>query len=319
MHITINSRPYSVISSIADDVQFSADKNYLFDLDYLGGLLVKGERAQEFLQGQVSCDVRQINNNTMRQGVMCNLQGRILAALDIVQREELSLVLPKDLLTATQKTLSKPAMLSRVSIQATDDLSFLGLYVQNPADLIPWGGQFPQDRFAVRSNENGSIYNLGNNLYVLMSTATAAAELKAKYQACHQFRGSFSWHALKLKHKQIEIYPETRGLFLPHRLDLHLTGYLNFDKGCYKGQEIIARTHYRAKLKHHLNVFIIKNNKSLSSGDRLLKPNTELELGEVIDYSPRAHEEFLVAVSILNDHPNEVEIAQNFVSLLTVS
>jgi folate-binding protein YgfZ len=310
MNIIINSRPYTVFSSLSDELLLANDKNYLFDLEYLGCMLLEGERAREFLQGQISCDVREVNPNTMRQGVMCNLQGRILAALDVIEHGGLYLILPKDILAATQKNLAKPALLSRVNVQPSESFKLLGLYLQNPNDITPWELPLPQDQLDVAFNEHGVIYNLGNNLYVVMATTQSVKMLQSQFLSCQQLKGSFAWHALKLKHKHIEIYPETRGLFLPHRLDFHLSRYLSFAKGCYKGQEIIARTHYRAKLKHQLKIFHVEDSPHLKSGDCLFKPNTEVEVGEIIDFTPLKEREFLVAVSILTDHPNEVQLSQ---------
>jgi folate-binding protein YgfZ len=110
--------------------------------------------------------------------------------------------------------------------------------------------------------------------------------------------GSLTWHTLKLYQKQIDIYPESRGLFLPHRLGLHLSQYISFDKGCYKGQEIIARTHYRATLKHELKTYIIRTEHPLYSGQKLYNVNEETEIGELIDYSMLGDNTYLIAVSI---------------------
>ncbi|MFI4919923.1 MAG: tRNA-modifying protein YgfZ, partial [Legionellales bacterium] len=116
-----------------------------------------------------------------------------------------------------------------------------------------------------------------------------------------QVLGSLTWNTLRLKHKQINIYPESRGLFLPHRLDLHLTNYISFNKGCYKGQEIIARTHYKATLKHELKIFEIQTNETIYSGQKLLSLTQETEVGELIDYSYLHNNRYLIAVSMLKE------------------
>jgi len=73
------------------------------------------------------------------------------------------------------------------------------------------------------------------------------------------------------------IYPETSGKFLPHDINLHHLGGIHFDKGCYTGQEIIARMHYRGKLKTHLHKVTIQTNTALKPGDIVHKDDTVVD------------------------------------------
>jgi folate-binding protein YgfZ len=113
---------------------------------------------------------------------------------------------------------------------------------------------------------------------------------------------------LQLKQQRIEIYPESRAVFLPHRLGLHQRDYISFNKGCYKGQEIIARTHYKATLKHELKVFTIQTDATLKSGLRLLAPDSDQEIGELVDYAPIGDGLYLIAASILIDSDKHARI-----------
>ena len=82
------------------------------------------------------------------------------------------------------------------------------------------------------------------------------------------------------------------------RLDLHQTPYLSFNKGCYKGQEIIARMHYKATLKHQLGLYEISTPEKIYSGQKLLN-ESGAEVGELVDYSLLGKEHYLVIVSLL--------------------
>ncbi|MFW2569733.1 YgfZ/GcvT domain-containing protein [Legionella sp. 29fVS95] len=306
----LNSRPYTALSSLEDEFNFQADKNYLFDLAYLTSIAVIGERSAEFLQGQLSCDIRKVTTDRMQQGVMCNLKGRILALLDVINWHHLQLVLPVDLLTETKASLMKTALLSRVQLEPTSYRMY-GLYVNNQSDLLPENLQLPNECFAVTHSNELCCYQLSDSFYLILATEEATSSLSQPFIRKQQMRGSLAWHQLQLQQKRVVIYPETRGLFLPHRLDLHLSGYLSFDKGCYKGQEIIARTHYKAKLKHGLRLFSIHTPELLLAGKKLFTPSGETEVGELIDFSPLADGRYLIASSILFEHPNEILIEGN--------
>lgn len=304
---SINNRAYTHLLPLKEEFVFEKDKNYLFELDYLSCLSVLGDKAEEFLQGQLSCDLRQVTTETIRRGAMCNLKGRVLALLDVLNWQGFQLILPKDILTETQVSLTKTAMLSRVKLEQLNGFEIYGFYLSNQDDLLPTVLQLPSEQLSLSANENNCIYHLGGNFYILIIKKEQAPDLQQRFSKHGQMRGSLAWHQLRLKSKEISIYPETRGLFLPHRIDLQLAGYLSFDKGCYKGQEIVARTHYRAKLKHGLKLFVIKTTDTLFAGKKLFNLQGDVEVGELIDFSP-LDERYLIAVSILLDCPSVIRI-----------
>ncbi len=297
----VNSRVLTTFNSLDSELALDKKNNYLFDLSYLGVLNVLGDKAQDFLQGQLTCDVRLISDIQMIEGAQCNLKGRILSLLDVINWNGFKLVLPDDLIELTQISLTKTAQLSRVSIEKNNDLKVFGFYLQNPKDIIPDATFLPDHRYAQAHSANYCYYHLGNGFYIFIIEAGIEHEFCKIFLEHNQLLGSLTWHTLRLYNQHIDIYPESRGLFLPHRLNLHQTQYISFDKGCYKGQEIIARTHYRATLKHELRLYVIKSDKKIYSGQKLLKITDETELGELIDYSPLGNNHYLIAVSILKE------------------
>ncbi|KTD36696.1 glycine cleavage T protein [Legionella nautarum] len=304
----INNRSLTAVLPFAEELSLEKNKNYLFDLSYLSSLKVIGERAEEFLQGQISCDVHKVSASTIQQGASCNLKGRVLALFDVLNWQGFQLILANDLLAATEHSLSKTAMLSRVKLEQNRDYQIYGFYLTNPKDLLPANNPLPSTPLALNSTEQSCCYSLDKQFYILLIKKDQSASLIQPFIEHQQFRGSLAWHQLQLTHKRIQIYPDTRGIFLPHRIDLHLSGHLSFDKGCYKGQEIVARTHYRATLKHGLKLFIIETTETLSAGKKLFALDNEAEVGELIDYCPLTSNRYLVAVSILFEHPSQVLI-----------
>lgn len=318
--LSIGNREYTNYLSLDQELNFKKNKNYLFPLSYLGGLSFIGKEAESFLQGQVSCNVKEIQPSTMRSGALCNLKGRILALLDVILWNNCwQIIVPRDLLEATENTLNKTALLSRVKIEKVN-YQIYGFYLDNAQDLSPLGLPLEElltchTRFAVWQDKNYYCHSLGDGFYIILvsnlNTKEAIQNFEEPFKRFNQLRGSFAWHFLLLCQKQFQIYPETRGLFLPHRLDLHLSGYLSFDKGCYKGQEIVARTHYKATLKHGLKLFYLDDIKeSLSIGEKLLD-ESGATVGELIDYSFVKEGNWLILVSILFNHPTQVRLEKH--------
>lgn len=306
--VKVNNRQLTVLNPHPAELVFDIEKNYLFDLSYLGVLQVTGERAQEFLQGQLSCNLLDVNPNQMRQGALCDLKGRILSLLDVVNWHGFQLILPQDLLRLTETSLAKTALFSRAALNPSNDYTCLGFHLQDTDDLIPYNANLTNTPYEVIQEDNYCCYCLGNNHYIFLVKSNESQSICDPFINKNQWRGSLAWHALQLQQKRVDIYPESRGLFLPHRLDLQLSGYLSFNKGCYKGQEIIARMHYRAKLKHQLKILMIESKEPLKSGQKIVDKTTHDELGELIDYCPIGNNQFLIAASILFDHTENFSI-----------
>jgi len=286
-------------------------ENTLFDLSYLSVLNLIGEQASEFLQGQISCDVNQVTANTMRQGALCNLKGRVLALPDVLSWHGLKLILPQNLLEKTQKSLSATAMLSRVTLEPATQYQMLGFYLHDAKQALPLEGVWPSDKNAVLVNDNACAYYLGDNFYLMLVDTNQLEAIKAPYVQQNLLQDANAWHALRLQHSEIQIYPESRGLFLPHRLGLQNTGHLNFDKGCYKGQEIIARTHYRAKIKHAMKVFTIETSEHLTPGLRIMTEDGTREVGELVDFCHLGNSNHvMLAASLLIEHPDTMRFEE---------
>jgi len=306
----INSREYTCFTPIKNELTFEKNINYLFELSYLAGLHIQGELAQPFLQGQVTCDVKEVSLQQCRQGALCNLKGRILALLDIVhwERHGFQLIVPTDLLHQTQASLAKTAMFSQVTLSPNANVQLFGFYLQNEMDTTPMDEKLPTNRYDCVQGEHYCGYHLGDNLFIFMVDNEHVKDFTHPFIKRSQWRGSLAWHALQLANKHLEIYPESRGLFLPHRIDLQHTQYLSFNKGCYKGQEIIARTHYRAKLKHGLKVFTVQTDAALQSGQKILSADGATEVGELIDYCPLGNNTYLIATSIVLEAPSKIKL-----------
>ncbi|HAU1296271.1 TPA: folate-binding protein YgfZ [Legionella pneumophila] len=304
----VNNRSFTTFHSIESELLLNQQKNYLFDLSYLGVIDLFGDKSIDFLQGQLTCDLRLVSDASMIQGAQCNLKGRILSLLDIINWQGIKLVLPQDLIEVTQNSLNKAALLSRVKITTNNSYKVLGFYLQHDNDQIPRLLPLPNELYALSYTSHGCVYHLGKGFYIYLIHSDYYDSFCKPFIENNQLLGSLTWHTLRLFNNQIDIYPNSRGLFLPHRIGLHQTSYVSFDKGCYKGQEIIARTHYRATLKHELKKFIIQTSNELHAGQKLFKSDEDTEIGELIDYSMLGQNQYLVAASILKESFSSVRL-----------
>jgi len=111
---------------------------------------------------------------------------------------------------------------------------------------------------------------------------------------------TMSWKQLNIQERIASIYPETSGKFLPHDIHLHELGAISFNKGCFTGQEIIARMHYRGKLKKRLYLATIESNVSPQLGEDIFyfrdhKPEVSGSIVDVYDYKKNNYRALIVA------------------------
>lgn len=202
-------------------------------MNHLTTLYIHGKDAKTFLQGQVTCDMNLLEPLKAQPSGCCNLQGRIVALFFVLLwKEGYLLVLPKSILKNTVKHLKKYAVFSKVTFE------------ENP-DLVCWGFlEKPEDTLL-------EIYTCFDNLFLVIENK----EKKHEIATLSKILDDNAWHYQQLLHGFPDISPETQETFLPHRIGLqNIDGVLNFKKGCYLGQEIIARTHFKATLKHTIRL-----------------------------------------------------------------
>lgn len=250
-------------------------------LETLGCLRVEGPDALSFLQGQLSCDFTKLNETHSRLAVYCNLQGRVVASLRcFIFQEAFYLLLAKDLLEKTQKILNKYALFSKVEVSIDDSLSVLG--------CINLDGSLAFNQ--VRSLDDR--IELGTGLSTPRQFVIAKGDVLEDYQdqlAKHYERLSTEqWILADIQDGIVTITESTSEQFVPHRLNYQYLDALDFEKGCYLGQEIVARMHYRGQLKHHchhlkLNADAPKGDIVMQSGQDVLIVMKDSDLSDDLD------------------------------------
>jgi len=232
--------------------------NILAPLSHFGLLKVSGPDTQTFLQGQLTCDMQEVTTNNSCLGAYCNQQGRIIAAFRIFQYSEAYyLRMPKAIVDPTLDKLNQYALFSKVKLQnATDEL--LGIGVTGVKSL---------------AHENSIVMPIGHARFECYGPAAAIQQLIEKLDL--PMLDPWVWQLLDIRSGIPNIYLETQEKFLPHRINYHLINGINFNKGCYLGQEIIARMQYRGKLKHHM--YRVASEHALKPGDSFK------DIGQVVD------------------------------------
>jgi folate-binding protein YgfZ len=199
----------------------------------LGALRFRGPDVRRFLQGQLSNDLDRLDSGTLLRAGLHNPQGRTLALLGLLAwpEEDIGAILPLELVTEVAAQLRRYVLRARVAISdESAALRVYGLCVPAPAP-VPAG--------AVR-------FDAGRALSVLPAAAAAPAGPALSRE---------QWRAFDLAAGLPQVYRATAGQFVAQMLNLDCIDAISFSKGCYTGQEVIARAHYRGRVKRRMQRF----------------------------------------------------------------
>ncbi|MES2772064.1 MAG: folate-binding protein [Pseudomonadota bacterium] len=254
----------------------------LTPLNHLGLIACSGEEAKIFLQNQLTSDVNALAVDNAQYSAWCTPKGRVLASF-LVRRSESAyyLRLSADLIAATLKRLQMFVLRSKVKLAlVSEEYQLFGLAGAN-AEAALRAAQLPIPEPAEGSNlnslrfANGEVTRLDRSRFEIMIRQDAAIACWQALAEHARLAGTETWQWLEVEAGIPLITAINTDSFIPQMLNLEKIGGLSFKKGCYPGQEIVARTQYLGKLKRRLYRF--HSEQKVLAGDTLYTTATTLE------------------------------------------
>jgi len=230
------------------------DAAVLCDLAPVGAIAVTGPEAEPFLQGQVTSDLARLADGAVQRSAWCNPKGRVLAnfLLHRISGEHFEMLLPASLLASTAKRLSMYVLRAKVKVaDAGNKRVHIGLGGPAAAACISAIAVTPSVTHAT-AIEGGVLIALSPDRFLLGVALEQAPTLWNTLSARARPAGFPSWEWLTVRAGVPVVTPPTQEAFIPQMLNLDALSAVAFDKGCYPGQEIVARTRYLGRLKERL-------------------------------------------------------------------
>ncbi|MGH8501187.1 MAG: YgfZ/GcvT domain-containing protein [Gammaproteobacteria bacterium] len=231
--------------------------NVLCDLSHRGLIGARGEDAVDFLQNQLSSDVREISETHSQLSSYCSPRGRMLASLRLFRRgDTYYLSLPAEILQATLKRVRMFVLRAKVILEDQSlDLVRCG-YSGTDAEqeLKQAFGACPTGvDDALQTGELTVLRIPGPHpRFEIHGPAAAVTKLWDRLNVRAAPVGAAPWALLDILSGLPNIYPATADRFVPQMANLQLIGGVSFSKGCYPGQEVVARMHYLGNLKRRM-------------------------------------------------------------------
>ena len=277
----------------AREFESAVAKNVVADLSHLGLLCALGPDVEEFLQGQFSNDVSQTSEQHSQLSSYCSPKGRMLAIFLLFRRDNIFyLRLPRETLDSFLKRLGMFVLRAQVTLaDASDRLIRIGLAGASVADALQDLIEIiPKAPYDVVQQDTITIIRIPGpqprfEVYGPLGAMQAHWETLAK--TCTPV-GAGPWELLDILAGIPTIYPGTVDTFVPQMANLELIDGVNFTKGCYPGQEIVARTKYLGKLKRRMYLGRIQTEQPPQPGNELFPASgdTEQAAGKLVLAQP---------------------------------
>ena len=270
--------------------ELAAAKNgtIVADLSQLGLTAFTGEETVAFLQGQLTNDVRQLQTDTAQWNGYCSPKGRLLGNfLMWRQGDDYVLQMSGDIRESVQKKLAMFIMRSKTKARdASDENVRLVIAGAQAAEAVKTEfGALPDAPMKSIPAEFGTVIRVSEDKFVLSISPTSAERVWRGLTQSATPVGAPVWDGLRLNAGIPMITAATQDQFVPQMVNLEVIGGVSFQKGCYTGQEIVARSQYLGKLKRRM--FLAHVDSEAAPGDSLYSADMEGQAtGMVVNTAP---------------------------------
>jgi len=275
---------------------FIADQSVIAPLTHLSLLTVSGKDAATFLQGQTTCNINDLIDNQAQLGAYCNAKGRTISTFIIIKQDTIfQLILTTDLIDVVRKKLQ--LYILRSDVQLTDQsgqLVLIGMHkvtLANQENCYAYPAQ-EDSHFIICTGEQAQT------TWKNLITESSALAISAN-----------AWLELDILAGMPWLFSATSEEFVPQMLNLDKLNAISFEKGCYTGQEIVARTHYLGKNKRAMYLASCITKLPILPGCSInTQENLDNLLGTVILSAPSSNSTLLLVV--LKDKACEIKNLQ---------
>lgn len=272
----------------AGELRAAQERTVVVPLTHLGLIEAQGEDARSFLHSQLTSDVNHLAADKAQHAAWCTAKGRMQASFLLwCQDERYHLALAADLQEAVQKRLQMFVLRAKVRIAALNDQKILlGVAGPQAAEALADAAlPCPPEPLGTASDAGVTVVRLDELRFVVAAPQAMMAALWQKLTVKARAAGLPVWRWLDIRAGLPLVTAATREEFVPQMADFEKIGGVSFHKGCYPGQEIVARTQYLGKVKRHLYRLI--SAEVLVAGADLHSPdNPDQACGKIVSAAP---------------------------------
>mgnify|MGYP000305891183 FL=1 len=291
----------SLPQQLSSDAYF--DKNCITDLSYLGLLQISGPDTDKFLQGQLTCDLKAITPQQSKLGACCTPKGRMVTNFSAVRTDEhqIQLVMAKEIVASTLQHLSKYAVFFKAELSDASN-TWIRMVISGPdtrSTLSSLFAELPKSCDQITTHSDGFIIQVAPTASLNGTEASTAERFELWFKSHKE--ATTAWQKIRTTHEFVDhkvgrlldiaagigrIETNTQELFIPQMLNLQAIKGVSFNKGCYTGQEIVARMQYRGTLKRRMYRAQVKTDTPPLPGTECFGSDRSSQIGHIVNVTP---------------------------------
>lgn len=290
---------------------YSENTEFLCATEHLGLIQVDGEDALNFLQNQLSNDIAKIDDNTCQLNSYSNHKGRMYSIFYVIKNQNgYLLIVPKSQIEFLLQRLQMFVIMAKVTLSdVSAQFAKIGCLSEATANSM-----FAADEFIKR--ESGSLHirlNPNNlNRVLTLSSFESAKSYWTSLSESLTICNTNAWHLAEINEGIPSLTPETSEAFVLQMSNLQLLNGVSFKKGCFPGQEIVARTKYLGKAKRRMYLCRVESDIKPLPIEELCDTSSDAADGSgkvvIAAQADATHYEFLCVANIKKAEANTLKL-----------
>ena len=274
-------------------------------LDNFTVITFSGEGAEELLQGQLTCDVLKVSKEQSSLGALCNVKGRVVSSFILTSENpnQFNLICLKETASKTIGALEKYFPFYKVEVKQNNNHQLFALEKSELKESRDLEASSQQNTFSYKGLK--LIHYLEKKFFLVISKKNDKPPLLTSAPLSKDIN---KWNVDDIYADNIEITQELSGLYTPHELNYQKTQRVDFEKGCYTGQEIVARMHYRAK--NLPKVRLAQFTKGVVQENMTIQTNHGKKVGNIVKVAKGEEGLICIASLKIQDKAEDLEIKE---------
>ena len=292
-----------------DELAVTRAGTVLVPLDHLALFECTGEDATSFLHNQLTSDVNHLDAGTAQHSSWCTHKGRMQASFILYrQGADYRALLSADLLDSTLKQLQRYVLRAKARLRdlSNEQIAIGVSGLQAGESLRAAGLTVPEAPMTTLDAGTGTTIRLDAQRFIVIADAAAATALYDRLAGVARPAGVPVWHWLDIEAGIVLVTADTKEEFVPQMVNFDKIGGVSFHKGCYPGQEVVARAQYLGKIKRHLYQ-IRTNGPMVAGGSLFLAGKSEQPCGLIATAAP-APDGLFAALAVIKEEATADEM-----------
>lgn len=267
----------------------------IVNLDHLRAYRIKGEDATSFLQGQFTNDVNSVTEEQAQLSAYCTPKGRMLATFYLCRwKNDYILICPTTIAESFIARLSMYIMRAKVIIEEATDELILGVispdhhWLSQCPSISPLAATIDnsqQNAYQAITTDQIMCFSVPGPIprYIILCQSCDCGEIVDSLQQINPIYPEAVWAQMDILSGTPWIGANTQELFVPQMTNMELIDGVSFSKGCYPGQEVVARLHYLGHANRRMFRFSCISERSLAAGDDIFCDQSQQPVGKILN------------------------------------